>query len=292
MLTAGQAVYCAAWANANSTPAPEMVALAQPTPLTMAGYRAALEEETRAVVQSGHVIPGVAIYAHNFGYDEARRLSQDGVIIGSESMDNYIVLDSGNILLTPDKDIVVSTDQGKVYIKAGAKVFISKSGNDVVVYDLLQTKPKQVSIVTVEVKKHTLTLEPGRMLVLTKQNVQDFEKLEDNCHCVAYRNAKPVLLDSLGNSTKAFEADFSIASAMVTIQPLQRLTVSANKMDKLSVEQLVKAAVILGDFATSTGQPDAVVKEDSTVTTVKAANHTNIKLANDATHDLASDVNQ
>ena len=287
MLTVGQAVYLGAYAN-DSSPAssPSIVALARPLPSTMAGYRAALEEETRAVVQTGHVIPGVAIYAHNFGYDEASRLAKDGVLIGSESVDNYIDLDSGNILLTPDKDIVVNTHEGKIYIKAGATVFIAKSGNNVVVYDLMQTSPKQVSVA---VKKHNLILEPGRMLVLTGHNIQDFEKLEDGCHCVAYRNAKPVLLNGNG-SINAFLADFSIASAMVTIQPLQRLTVSNNKQDKLSVEKLVKAAVILGDFAT-TVQPD-VVRSDNAVTTVKATKLTGVRVADDSTTDTDIDSDQ
>lgn len=269
MITAGQSFYIAASAESNPAQAETLVAFAQPRSVTMANYKTALEEETRLVEAQNHVIPGIAIYAHNFGGDEASRLAKDGVIIGSNSVDNYIDLQSGNVLLTPDKDIVVGTNKGKISIAAGATVFVSESNKDVVIYDLLQTKPKQVSII---VNKQKLVMEPGRMLVISGQNIDGFEKLEMNCHCVTYRNAKAVNMNV--NGVKTFLAEFSIASALVTIQPLQRLTVSSHKQDQIALERILKGAVILGDFAMSTTQPDP-----ASVTAVQQSNSAAVDVA-------------
>ena len=243
-LIAIQSLSLAAYADS------EKLAFVQPPSSPMSTCKAALEQETRLVEAQAHVVPGVAIYAHNFGYDEANRLAKDGVLIGTDSVGNYIDLQSGNILLSPEKDIIVNTHAGKIYIESGATVFISELGNNVVIYDLHQTQPKQVSIM---LNKHKLVMEPGRMLVVTAQNIDDFEQLEVNCHCVTYRNAKPVNMNV--NGVKAFLAEFSIASALVTIQPLQRLTVSSHKQDQIALERILKGAVILGDFAMSTEQP-------------------------------------
>jgi len=49
------------------------------------------------------------------------------------------------------------------------------------------------------------------------------------------------------DKVKAYLADFSVTSAFMTIGPLKRLTLSQYKHDTLTVERLVKSAVILGD---------------------------------------------
>ena len=246
ILIAGQALSLPA-AAADQHQSETLIALVHSQSAVMTINKASLEQETRQVEAQNHVMPGIAIYAHNFGGDEANRLVRDGVLVGSNSVGNYIDLQSGNVLLTPEEDIVVGTNKGKISIAAGATVFISESNNDVVVYDLLQTKPKQVSMI---INKHKMVMEPGRMLVATAQNTDDFEKLDINCHCVAYRNATTCDLNS--KAVKAFVADFSIASALTTVQPLQRLTVSNHKEDKIALDRLIKGAVLLGDFATST----------------------------------------
>jgi hypothetical protein len=254
LLTAGQSVYLAACAE--STEKPEVVALAQPAPAQMKTFKNTVPEEPRLVQIDNQVIPGVTIYSANIGGDEASRLAKDGVFIGSNTAHNFIDLQGGNILLNPEKDIVVGSKLGKVFIGAGANVFIVNSGPDLVVYDLLQTKPKQVSVI-VKVNKYRVPLEPGRMLVLTEQAVKNFEKLEIDCHRVTYHNPQTLNLRLQKEAVKAFAADFSIASAMVTIQPLKGLTLSSNKQDKLAVEKLVKGAVLMGDFATGTNIPDS-----------------------------------
>ncbi|MEI9914201.1 MAG: hypothetical protein WDN66_04490 [Candidatus Saccharibacteria bacterium] len=163
-------------------------------------------------------------------------------ILAADSGNRYLGLEHGNILLTPDRDILVSAKQGNIYIGSGATVFIMKSGNNVVLYDLVQTKPNQVSVI---VNKQKLVMEPGHMLALTNQNIDHIRNMELNTQSVAYRRPQQVL----SGNVKAFSADFSISSAMNNIEPLRRLTVSTYKQDQLTIERLWKNAQIEGDFS-------------------------------------------
>ncbi len=245
-LIAGSALYLPA--NATTNAGQTQLSFSQSPPeVATVNYKAVLEQETRLVEEQKHVIPGTAIYARKFGRDEANRLAKDGVLIGCNSADSYLDLQSGNVLLTPEKILEVATNKAKISVAAGATVFITVSTNNVVVYDLLQTKPKQVSIT---LDKHKLLIEPGQMLVITVQNISDFEKLDATSHCVTHRKITPCTLSN--QTVNAFLAEFSMASAMTTIQPLQRLTVSNHREDQLVLEKLIKVSVLLGDFATST----------------------------------------
>ena len=172
--------------------------------------------EDSPIHSANFFIPGTTIDGYSFGGDEANRLAKNNVFIGSDSKNNYLDLASGNVLLHPDKDMVVGTGTGKLHIGAGAVVFIIDSGNDLVVYNLKQTKVKQVAIIT---GKYKLFIEPGRLLVLTSKNSKNFELLTVNCHSISYQNAKK--LDLPDAALNIFTADFSIASAFDTIQPLK-----------------------------------------------------------------------
>ena len=175
--------------------------------------------------------------------DEANRLAREGVLIGSDSVNNYLSLEGGNILLNPEKDMIVGTSQGKISVKAGASIFISQHGEDVVIYDLLQTKPNQVSMVTAA-NKHKVVLEPGHMLVLTPRNIDNFDNLPIDCHRVECSHKMHLDIHS---TVQGFMANFSIASAMSKIEPLKESIASGNKQDELITTKLVRGAVVLGE---------------------------------------------
>ena len=207
------------------------------------------QEKDGPANEENYFIPGEAVYANRFGYSEAERLAKEGVFIGSKSYDNFIDLENGNILLSPETDIVVGIDTRKIRIKSNATVFIMKSEKDVVIYDLHQIKPNQVYVV---IDKHTLVMEPGRMIVLTDQTSDDFEKLNVNCHKVTYRNVRRVALAN--NEERVFIADFSLTSALVTIEPLKRLVISSNRQDQLALQKIIKDAILLQEFASKADQ--------------------------------------
>jgi hypothetical protein len=261
VLAVVQAASFSVCAYANEASPQEFIALAQPSSVQTGRCKEARLEETVLIEAQNQFVQGVAIYASTFGGDEAKRLAQEGVFIGPNSGENYIDLQGGNILLNPEKDLIVATQSGKIHVGAGAVVFIIDSIENTVIYDLLQTKPKQV-IVTVN--KHSLLMEPGRMFVLTRQHFSDFEQLPIDCHRVNYRNAQVLKLNNSSEPVKVVAADFSITSAMLVIEPLKRITVSGNREDKLTMDKMLKGAVVLGGFSTDTSQPNIV--DDSPLT--------------------------
>ncbi len=191
------------------------------------------------------LIPGTKFFNHNFEGSQLSKLIKDGLVIASNTGNNYLNIDRGNVLLSPKEDIVVGTHEGNVYVSSGATLFLMESGHDVVLYDLCQSKPKQVSVV---VNKHKLFLEPGLMLVLTRQNTQNFEDINADCHYVNYTNVK--LLNIGEQEVKAFMANFSTSSAVLSVEPLQQLLASSEKEDKSVLNQIAKSAVIMGGFST------------------------------------------
>ena len=164
-------------------------------------------------------------------------------VLETRQTKNCLNINRGNVLLSPDRDICVSTHEANIHIAAGATIFLMESNNSVVIYDLYQNKPKQVAIV---VDKAKFFMEPGRMLVLTKQNTQNFETLEANCHSISYH--KPHQIDINNEAMRAFVADFSILSAFAKIQPLKRLITSDDKKDKEILGRILKSALLLSNF--------------------------------------------
>jgi hypothetical protein len=186
-------------------------------------------------------IDGTIMYAFRFGGDEIARLAKDGVVLGSNSGNHNINLQEGNVLLTPDRDVKISTKQGDFSIGAGATVFVMKSAHNVVLYDLLQTKPNQVSVVANNKK---LIMEPGSLIALTNEQAHSINDLRSELHQVAYRRPEQVL----SGSVTAFAANFSVNSAMNNIEPLKDMVSSPYKQDQLTVDRLRKNASIEGDF--------------------------------------------
>jgi len=191
-------------------------------------------------------IPGTKSYEHSFIGAENNRLLTYGMKLNNSTISNYLNIDRGNILLAPGKEIIVGTHEGNVYMLPGSIAFVMESGADVCIYSLRQSGPKQVSVL---VNKHRIFLHPGQMMVLTRQNVHDFENIDADCHMVSYHSAQEVIMPE--KEVKVFVAEYSIASAFLAIEPLQQLIDSDDKQDKIAMNQIVKSAVMLGNFAST-----------------------------------------
>lgn len=161
---------------------------------------------------------------------------------GGRLENTYFNIEQGNALLNLDKDIRINTHAASICIKAGATVFLMESAMGTVVYDLAQTNSKQVSVI---VDNDVMTMTPGQMLVLTKQNTHKFEDLEADCHSINYRRALEINLPN--SEIKGFAAQFSILSAIRKIEPLQKLTISTDKHDQLFLDRLLRLAVVMGE---------------------------------------------
>jgi hypothetical protein len=94
------------------------------------------------------------------------------------------------------------------------------------------------------VDKQKLDIEPGSMLALTNSNVKSLAAMPINLSAVSYRGDAQVL----SGNVKGFTANFSMASAIKHIEPLQRLAVSPYKQDQLTAERLLKSIQVEGGF--------------------------------------------
>lgn len=149
-------------------------------------------------------------------------------------------IEKGNVVLSPDKDIRVGIDSANIYLKAGATIFVMKSAQNTIIYDLYQTNSKQVIVF---INKGAFSMQPGQMLVLSKQNANNFESLENTCHLIDYRKAAELPLNE--SEIKGFSAQFSILSAIRKIEPLQRLLASNDKTDRVFLSKILKMAATL-----------------------------------------------
>jgi len=195
------------------------------------------KSSTQLTGEEIHLIPGTIVYGYGFGIDEANRLAKDGVFIGKDSKDNYMDLAHGNVVLLPDKNMIVSTHAADIHISARATVFVMESSNGLIIYDLGSPQSQHFKEVVVVVNKYKLIMQPGRMLALTGESQKDLEALREDCRFITYRN--PQYLDLRNTALKAFVADFSIPTAMLAIEPLKRLAVSNNSQDKLMLKRLL-----------------------------------------------------
>jgi hypothetical protein len=189
-----------------------------------------------------NLIPGVRTFASRFESEEVERLMKEGIKFAANTGNNYFNLDKGNVVFSPDKDIVVGTHEGNVYIAAGTSVFVMETGHDVAVYDLFQSRPGQVSIVSGQKK---LSLEPGRVVVLTRQDTDDFDEIQGSCRRIGYR--RPTMTD-VDKSIKAFAAEFSIPSALNIVVPLKRMLTSDERRDQTAIAKILKSSVLLEDL--------------------------------------------
>jgi adhesin HecA-like repeat protein len=179
-----------------------------------------------------------------FDAAELTRLGGAGIVCGAASGGNVLVLDRGQVVFVPSKDIVVHTQDGEVFIPAGAVAYVIETGSDAAIYCL--TRPKGRDIDVVAAKQH-IPLMPGTQVVLTRRVLKGtsgkaLETLDPALHTIAFRRAEAV---ASGGGITALRADFSIPSALLGVAPLQAMFDSANPADKALVNHMLKDAVIL-----------------------------------------------
>jgi hypothetical protein len=201
-------------------------------------------------------IPGTKVFNHTFEGTQLSQLVKNGLVLASNTQANRLDIDRGNALVAPDKEVVIGTHEAEIHIAPGAVVFVMEDGADVVLYGLSQNNSKQVSVI-LNANKHQLFLEPGLMLVLTRQDAHKFEDIDADCHYVSYRNAK--MLDIDEKDIKVFMANFSTSSAVVNIEPLQQMLASSDQKDKSVLDQIAKSAVIMGGFHTQVEPPSTQI---------------------------------
>jgi cytochrome c2 len=188
-----------------------------------------------------NVIDGSYTFASDFSSTtgESARLASEGVTVGTKTNGDNFVLDKGNVVFAPNHDITVNTRDGKIFIPKGAIVFVMESGEDSAIFDLHQNS---TSGIKVESGDASMSLYPGRMIALSRQQSDDYEHVKMHCRCVGYRQIET---KKLSNGIHAFNMDFSIPSALSNVLPLRQLLNASSGELKSLRQKIIMTAVML-----------------------------------------------
>lgn len=142
--------------------------------------------------------------------------------------------------------VVVGTQEGNVHLAKGSLACVVETGHDVAIYNLHDRRSGSVQVV---VGKAMIPIPPGKQLVLTRKDSQDFDRLNPGPK-IAYRNHKPI---EVSDDVKGFIADFSIPSAIFSLPPLKSMLNSPQPSQRKIAYQLLKNAVIMADIFGAAG---------------------------------------
>ncbi len=184
--------------------------------------------------------------AGDFNSASVGQMQSHGASIGSQTVGNLCVLQQGNFLFQPQSDITVQVQEGSVEIPNGASVLVMETGNDVAVFDI-SDGPK--ARVRVKSGNKIITMSPGRQVVLTRQLNADFDKINPS-KLIGYKNPKGELVAS---DIRAYSADFSLPSVMMSVAPMKRMLTSDSPADRKMVQRMIKQAVVLSMLPSKAG---------------------------------------
>lgn len=150
-------------------------------------------------------------------------------------------------LLTCPVDTVIKTELGYIDCKKGSTVFIVNKESSVAVCTLDSPHVDDVNIRLSN--QPPLRLSPGRQILLTQDLESSFDKVNPT-HQIGYRDEKEVgTIDGI----KIVRADFSLAAAMMSVEPLRRLATSKDGEEIRLAQSIVKNSVILWGLTANHG---------------------------------------
>lgn len=149
-----------------------------------------------------------------------------------------VVVKKGNVLFVPFRNTVVETPQGNVLIEAKSVALVSVSDDKLAVYDLEDSHKGAVSI---EAHGHKVALAPGSHLTIANAKSGEFAQV-NAIEAIPHRN---VVSKAIKNGVKLHTSEFSVASAIQTIKPLQAMMGSKHPQAKRVADRMMKTTAIL-----------------------------------------------
>jgi hypothetical protein len=154
------------------------------------------------------------------------KLAQDGIHYGEQTGHRHIVLNQGFVLFAPNSDIVVTTQEGDIDIKAGAIALIFEDGHDVAIMDLSDNNPGDIKVAG----PNQFALVPGQQVVLTRNASSNLVQINPASSVALRRTAKV----QLNNGITAYASEFSIPSALNTANLYRQLLQDAPRRTVLN----------------------------------------------------------
>lgn len=164
--------------------------------------------------------------------------------------ESIISLADRNGIFAQTKDTVVKTRFGDVTIAAGSAVMLLQHGASLAIFNLHDDHP---GAVTFKSGDESHTVEVGKQLVLTQNKDASFADV--NKSHIGYRGLTPGTV----NNNNAFSAEFSLLSAVTTVEGLFNLLHSNKKEERQLASKILKTAAAMsiigqnkGVYSTST----------------------------------------
>ncbi|MBX9720417.1 MAG: hypothetical protein K2X81_03385, partial [Candidatus Obscuribacterales bacterium] len=202
--------------------------------------------ERARLVGEDKLINGAIVRRYIGNTDQLKQFNQFGLITDHSRRDTNFDIAKGNVLFLPEKPLQVGFQNGKLELSPGAAVFVIDKGDDLAILDFHDTGSGSVRVVA---GNRLMKLSPGKLLVLTKTDSKNFKDVHP-IPKVGFRNPKE---HELGDGIKAFVADFSIPSAMISVAPLRNFMKNATGADKQMINKILKDSAIIGDITPTAG---------------------------------------
>ena len=148
------------------------------------------------------------------------RLSQSGFADGTRKQ---VVIENQSLLLAPFSNTTVKTKFGEIDVDARSMVLVFSSPKGTSIFNLDDQHRNSVIVRTAS--NHKFVLSAGKHITLTDVGARGFEQINP-VESIAYRNINQ---QSLANGHMVFTSEFSIPSAINSINVLKELCKSKNQ---------------------------------------------------------------
>ncbi|MBX3074550.1 hypothetical protein KF913_11515 [Candidatus Obscuribacterales bacterium] len=165
-------------------------------------------------------------------------LGVSGNEVAKTAHSNRVVLKKGNVLFVPFQDTVVETPHGNVTIEAKSVALVSISNDKLAVYDIEDSHKGSVSV---NAHGQTITLAPGNHVTVAHATSGEFAQV-NAIEAIPHRN---VATKTIKAGVKAHTSEFSVASAISSIKPLQLVLSSKHPQAKQVANKMMKTTAIL-----------------------------------------------
>lgn len=165
-------------------------------------------------------------------------LGVSGNEVAKTAHSNRVVLKKGNVLFVPFQDTVVETPHGNVTIEAKSVALVSISNDKLAVYDIEDSHKGSVSV---NAHGQNITLAPGNHVTVAHATSGEFAQV-NAIEAIPHRN---VATKTIKAGVKAHTSEFSVASAISSIKPLQLVMCSKHPQAKQVANKMMKTTAIL-----------------------------------------------
>ncbi|MBX9670720.1 MAG: hypothetical protein K2X93_24175 [Candidatus Obscuribacterales bacterium] len=159
-----------------------------------------------------------------------------GASINRTAHGEKVSVKNGQVLFVPFQDTVVETQHGTVNIDANSTVLVSVHGDKLAVYNLDDNHKGAVSVTA---KGSKMTLAPGSHLTVATDN-GDFGQI-NSIESISHRNVGSHDLQG----ARVHTSEFSVASAIMSVKPLQAVMTSNHPQAKKTASKLIKTTAVL-----------------------------------------------